>query len=377
MKIKKIEAKRVLNSNENPTIEITVNKKYSCSAPSGNSKGRYEVKQYHKDGLDKSIDFINENIKNFKGLTLNEFEDLAHLEEMKEDIGGSAMIALQGSVLKAISNNEIWRFLNYNKDKMPVLMGNCVGGGKHGKNNVDIQEFLIIPKTKNFNDAKFVNDFIYKRVGQELNIKNRNFVGAWAPDLSNTAILDIFARNVEKASNEIGFDVRIGLDINADNLFKEDKYVYKNFSSEKKEKSLSKDEQQDFINSLIRDYKIAYVEEPFREKDIDTNKRLKVGVISGDDLICGNLERLKEHKNNISAVIIKPTQIGSLIEMKEIIDVAKKSNIIPIMSQRTFETNDDLISHLAVGFEVPYIKLGLFGRSRLSKINALQKIEES
>ncbi len=374
MKIKKIIARKILNSLGNPTIEVIVNRKYTCSAPVGITMGTYAMLMYSED-IDHTINVIN-NLKQIKGLKINEFNDLSYLDDIKQEIGANGTYALQGAILKALADNNVWKFLNPHADKLPIPIGNCIGGGLHGKNDVDFQEFLLIPIAKDFSDNSFANDYIYKRIGQELNIKERNYQGAWAPNLNTTAILDILSRNAELASNNLGFKINLGININANYLFKDNKYQYKNFSSEKKEKILTKDEHIQFINSLVEDYNLFYIEDPMEENDPDSYDRIKAKIVCSDNLTCTNLSRLEKFKDKITAVIVKPNQLGSLTLLKEFIDYAKENKIIPIISHRTAETKDDLIAHLAVAWEIPFIKCGIFGKERLSKINALRKIEQ-
>ena len=374
MKIKRIKSYKILDSTGNLNIEVTVNRKYSCSSPAGITTGSYAMPMYSEEGIDCSISLIN-NLKQVKNIRINEFEDLYYLEDIKNDIGANGMLALQGAVLKALSNNNVWKFLNSNADKIPIPIGNCVGGGNYGKNDVDFQEFLLIPRAKDFSDNSFANEYIYKRVGNELNIRERTYDGAYAPNLNTTAILDIITRNAESASNNLGFDINIGIDINANSLFSKDKYAYKNFSGDRKERQLTRDEHIQFINSLVEDYNLLYVEDPVEENDPDGYERIKSKIVCGDNLICTNLTRLKELKDKIKAVILKPNQIGSLTSLKEFIDYAKDNHIITIMSHRAKETRDDLISHLAVAWEIPFIKCGIFGKERSAKINALKRIE--
>jgi|TARA_Y100000310_G_scaffold345794_1_gene470038 enolase len=374
VKIKKVVARKILNSMNNPTIEVVVNKKYSCSSPIGVTTGNFSEPLYSED-IGHSIEFIN-NLKQLKGTRVDDFEDLYYLESIKEDLGANGLYALQGAILKTLSNNNVWSYLNSNADKMPIPIGNCVGGGSHGKNDVDFQEFLIFPKIKYFSDGIFANEYIYKRLGKEFNIREKNYVGAWAPNLNTNSILDILTRTAESASNDLGFNINVGLDLNANNLFKNELYKYKNFSSTRKERKLKRDEHIEFINSLIEDYDLKYIEDPVEENDEEGYKRIKSKLVCADNLTCTNLERLKKIKDKINVVSIKPNQIGSLNLVKDFIDYAKENNIIPIMSHRAGETKDDLIAHLAVAWEIPFIKCGISGKERLAKINTLKKIEQ-
>ncbi|MFH0936190.1 MAG: enolase, partial [Candidatus Woesearchaeota archaeon] len=140
---------------------------------------------------------------------------------------------------------------------------------------------------------------------------------------------------------------------------------------------LNKKEQYDFVLNLINKYNLKYVEDPFYEEDFDSFNRLSQEVknvlICGDDLICTNIERLKKAK--INCVIIKPNQIGSLIKTKEIVDYCQENSITTVMSHRSGETMDKTIAHLAVAWEIPFVKFGVYGKERVVKLNELTRIE--
>ena len=153
-------------------------------------------------------------------------------------------------------------------------------------------------------------------------------------------------------------------------------YNYKNYSYSLSKTALSRKEQVGFINKLILDYGIEYVEDPLQENDFNGFKEINASLVCGDDLVCTNIERLEKALGKINCIIVKPNQIGSLIKTKEAIDFAKENKIIPVISHRSGETMDNIISHLAVGFEIPYIKLGIYGRERTAKIKELIKIEK-
>ena len=141
-------------------------------------------------------------------------------------------------------------------------------------------------------------------------------------------------------------------------------------------KALTKKEQINLMNRLVSDYNICYIEDPLHENDFNGFKEIKANLVCGDDLICTKIERLKSAVGKINAVIIKPNQIGSLIKTKEIVDFAKENKITTVISHRSRETNDAMISQLAVAWEIPYIKLGIFGRERTAKIKELARIEK-
>jgi len=157
------------------------------------------------------------------------------------------------------------------------------------------------------------------------------------------------------------------------------KYEYKKFSKLESKRNLSREEHIEFISKVISNYKLDYIEDPFEENDFEGFRELNkgLGIIAGDDIISTRIDRLKENEKKISAVIIKPDQIGSLVKTKELIDYCFKNKIMPILSHRTGASNDSIISHLAVGWELPMIKLGLIGGERINRLNELIKIKEN
>lgn len=382
MKIKRVTARKILNSRREETIEITVNDKWSASAPSGASKGKHEVKAFPKSGI--PIKFVNKTLNDeFRNFKINVFEDFKEVEDIFKEyddtknlskVGGNTIIAFEYALLRALSKGEVWKFLNPFAQEIPVPIGNCIGGGAHFKGVVsDIQEFLLIPDTHIFQDAAFANQYTHKIVGQELGISDKTDEGAWAPTLSNLEILNLLERVIERVQSEVGFNIKLGLDVAASQLWDGKSYNYKNFGGNKR--SLSAEDQLGFINNLITRYDLLYVEDAFHEEDFESFSQLKSQLVCGDDLVCTNINRLKKAINSVNTIIVKPNQVGSLVKTAEIIEFAKQNDITPIISHRSGETVDPMISDLAVGFEIPYIKCGIDGKERMTKLNRLKTIE--
>ncbi|MBM3200632.1 hypothetical protein FJZ53_06860 [Candidatus Woesearchaeota archaeon] len=380
MIIKSVKARKVLNSRKQPTIEVTVNGKFSAAAPSGASTGEHEVQAYPDDGLDYAIRFINE-YKGFAGLSVECLSDLEEVEAILPVVKGNPMIALEFAILKAASKNKIWKFLNLDASKVPMPLGNVIGGGAHIKSPAkpDVQEFLLLPDTERFKDAKFINEHIHKIVGKRLKVKSLTDEGAWAPQLDTTTILDTLKEIVDKAVKETGIKVGIGLDVASSSFFKNNSYEYKNYSKDVREKKLIPEEQISFMAGLAKKYSLVYIEDPLCEEDFEGFKKLKSKtstLVCGDDLTTTNLERLKMAKECINAVIIKPNQIGSLIQTKQAVDFALENGITPVISHRSGETMDATISHLAVAWNIPVIKCGIHGKERQAKLKEVLKIEK-
>jgi enolase len=172
-------------------------------------------------------------------------------------------------------------------------------------------------------------------------------------------------------------DINIGLDIAASAFCKKNMYQYKN-----PVQSLNKNQHREYIKDLINIYRIFYAEDPFDEEDFASFRELlhktKGCLIVGDDLTTTNPDRLKRaiRMKSINAIIVKPNQIGSLIKVKKVIDIAKKHNIKTVISHRSGETTDDTIADLAVGWECDFIKTGIYGRVRKDKLKRLIRIEK-
>jgi len=377
MKIKQIKARKILNSRNEATIEVIINKKYSAAAPSGASTGSTEVKAYAKS-LNFSIDFINKGT--LVGLTFEEFLDLSALHTLLPKIGGNAVIAIQFALLKAMSDNKIWKFLNPHAYKLPIPVGNVIGGGLHTKKaSTDIQEFLLIPKAKKFSENYYVNNYLHTKIGKLLKAKKMTDEGAWIPSISNEEIFKFLFKLLKDKKNTLDIEVDFGVDMAATSFYKNNYYVYKNFSAEKASSKLRKKEQIDYVNRLIKDYKLSFFEDPLYENDFDGFSKVnKKTLVCGDDLVTTSLDRLKEaiKHNSINCVIIKPNQIGSVVKTKEVVDYAHKHKIKTIISHRSGETMDSTIADLAVAWNIPYIKTGIYGKERKAKLLRLKQIEQ-
>lgn len=403
MIIKKIKAKEINDSRQIKTIKVEVdtsNGKFDAAAPSGTSTSGKAVRPFSQKGIKYSVGFVNEILnKKLKDFEFEDFNDFRKIEDLVkrydnsdnlEKVGGNAIIALEFALLKAVSKNKGWKFLNPKSKQIPRPLGNCIGGGKHvRKVSPDFQEFLLISfNAKSFLDAVKANQKIYDLASKEIKLWDSKFddeitsEGAWAPNLTNIEVLNILDKLTKEVSKEVGFEVRIGIDVAADSFYKDGYYNYKNFDIKEKQKKLSKKDHIDFLVKLVNKYRIAYLEDPLQENDLAgfaiLNKKLKNKcLVCGDDLIATNPDILKKaiKQKSISAVIVKPNQIGSIVKVKEVIDVAKKNKIHPVISHRSGETLDASISHLAVGLNCPIIKCGIVGKERSAKIEEIKKIE--
>ena len=386
MQVRKVYAKRVKNSRGEWTISVTIKTikgKFVTMAPSGKSTGKFEVPSYGEGGLMGDIKYIN-SIETSK-LGILRINDLKRIERIvKDEIGGNSLYCLEASLLKALARKkgkELWQLLGGRKIPRPV--GNAIGGGLHsrgiGGRRPDFQEFLFISDCKNVKDCILMNRRAYDIAQKLLKAKRRNDEGAWETGLCNKEVIGVIKMVTYMMKKKYGVYVRIGLDIAASSFFKKARYIYMN-----KRKILNKAEQVKYMVELIKLNELYYIEDPMHEYDFSGFSELLKNVkgealIVGDDLTTTNPKRLRSaiKKNSINAIIIKPNQIGSLLKVKEVVDIAKKKGIKTIISHRSGETKDNTIADLGVGFNCDFIKTGIYGKVREAKLSRLVEIEKS
>jgi enolase len=383
MILKEVRAKAILDSRNEKTIELIIKTKkgkFKTSAPSGKSTGRYEAKPYYKS-LEHDIDFINRIPK--EKLVIEKFDDLKKVEKfINGKIGANTLFSLESSLLKAAAKEnkkELWNFLNPNAKKIPKAIGNAIGGGVHTKDKEnkkpDFQEFLFIADGISFKECVKLNELAYKIAKKELDANKRNDEGAWRTTKTDEEILELTEDVREIIKEKYNKKINIGLDIASSSFFN-NTYNYKNPF-----KKLNKKEQIDYIKILIKKSDLFYVEDPLEENDFNGFSELKKKtncLIVGDDLTVTNPIRFKKaiKLKSINAIIVKPNQVGSLLKVKEIIDLAKKHNIKTIISHRSGETLDNTIADLGIAWNCDFIKTGIYGKVRKAKLKRLIKIEK-
>jgi len=379
--VKEASAKKIKDSRGENTIEVFIETnagKFSASAPTGKSTGKFEAKPYKKS-LDEDIKKVKDFSEYFSSESIDKFEDLRRIEDILEgNVGANTVIAFEFALLKAMAREqkkEVWQIINPQSKKLPRFVGNVIGGGKHNNNDMrpDFQEFLVIPNEgsakANFEKMKEIKKDLIKLLKE----KDLRFSGkktdedAWACSLSEKEILEILKT----------FNVPLGIDIAASSFYKRNKYNYLN-PPIKRETS----EQEVYLNNLIKNFNIFYVEDPFEEEDFKCFSKIlekNRALIVGDDLIVTNEKRLKKaiEEKSVNAIIVKPNQNGSLVKVKEVCELAKKNNIKLVFSHRSGETEENILADLAVGFGADFLKCGVTGPERESKIKRIIEIENS
>jgi enolase len=407
MFVKEVVPSFVKNSRGERSIRvevITYAGKFRASAPSGKSKGKSEVASYNRDGIDQSMKILRLFCKKLKNenFMIKKVDDLKTLVGMMKrfetrhgKFGGNVFYAVEAAFLKAASadsGRELWEFINDDvnsglRPKMPMPVGNCIGGGLHSKisegKRPDFQEFLLIPKEKSYARAVTLNLRAYEyakkllRKTQKKWRLKRNDEGAWMTNLTNEDVLEVLKRVAKK------YEIRIGLDIASSSFYKNGYYHYKN-----KELIRDKIDQADYIERLVKKFGIFYVEDGMQEEDfggfkeilnaVEKKKKSKT-LIVGDDLTTTNLRLVRRAVMGkaINAMIIKPNQIGSILEVKRVVEFCKRHDIVMIFSHRSGETMDDTLADYCVGFGGHFMKAGIYGPERLIKMKRVMDIERS
>ncbi|MDA3836309.1 MAG: hypothetical protein PF542_01685 [Nanoarchaeota archaeon] len=385
MIIQAIKGATIKDSRDNFTIEVTIDTnigKFVSSAPNGKLKSKKETKPYKKS-LEGDIGALEELSDYFSSEHIDKFEDLRRIEDItKGHIGANALFALESAALKAIAkenNIEAWEVINPESKKIPRLLGNCIGGGAHSENvndkKPDFQEFLISPDNNSGIESWKISLESKKLAGHLLRQKDSYFRGGLNEENAWTTSLN--EREILKELNKM--NVPIGIDVAAAHFYKRKKYRYGNPKLDR-----TTEEQFIYIANIIKKLGIFYCEDPFYEDDFEIfSKLLKLVnddcLIVGDSLILTNYKRLQKaiEKKAINAIVIKPNQNGSLIEVAEIVKLAKENNIKVIFSHRSGETMENILSDLAFGFGADFLKCGITGDVRETKIKRLIEIEKS
>ena len=409
MFVRDVVPRYVKNSRGERSVEVellTYEGRFKCSAPSGKSKGKSEVASYHPKGIERSMKMLRVFCGTLKdrNFIIKKVDDLKEVVEMMRKFevrhgrfGGNVNYVVEGVFLKAAAvdcKKELWEFINDDvngglKPKMPMPVGNCIGGGLHSKlvkgKRPDFQEFLLIPKEKTFSRAVTLNLRAYEFAKKLLKSRKRNDENAWMTDKTNEEVLGIL--------KEVGkrYGLRIGLDIAASSFYDGGYYMYKN-----KDLIRDKVDQADYVERLVKKFGIFYVEDGMNQEDFSGFKSLLGSVfgdsgcrgvggempkslIVGDDLTTTNLRltRRAVEGGAVNAVIIKPNQIGSILEVKRVVEFCKRNKVVMIFSHRSGETMDDILADYCVGFGGQFIKCGIWGRERLIKLRRIMMIERS
>jgi len=419
IKIKSIKAREILDSRGNPTVEvvlITEQGLFQASVPSGASKGKYEArelrdggKRFQGMGVQKAVNNVNKIIgPRLRGEEVTNQKKIDNLmikldgTKNKSKLGANAICGVSMAVCRAgavAKNFPLYQYIAKLRgvrpgsdsgltlsplSPMPTPCFNVINGGLHAGNELDFQEFMILPQTKTFQKSLQIATEIYQELKKIIKEKyidlaiNLGDEGGFAPPVrAPEEAIEL----ILKSAKNLGYQkkVKIILDVAASQFFVDGKYKIK-FGVFTSEGFLR------YYSNLIQKYPILGLEDPFSDDDwqgwqmLIENCKLKIEnfLVIGDDLLATNPKRIKEakEKDACNAAIIKPNQVGTITETIEAAKLAKSFGWKIMVSHRSGETNDDFISDLAVGIGADFIKAGAPARGeRVAKYNRLLEIE--
>lgn len=400
--IKDIKAREILDSRGNPTVEVDVflddGSMGRASVPSGASTGSNEAlelrdgeKRYLGKGVLKAVRNVNTIIR--KELVGRNASDLRNIDDLlidldgtpnKSKLGANAILGVSLACLKASSNSAgvpLYKYIGKGKT-LPLCMMNILNGGMHADNNLDFQEFMIIPYADKVKDRIRIGSEVFHTLKNILKEKGYHTgvgdEGGFAPNLKdNFEALDLICLAIEEAGYVPGKDVSLALDVAASELYEDGFYTVDG-------KKYLPSELNNYYVSLIDKYPIISIEDPVWEGDFEGFKELTSLIgdrvqLVGDDLFVTNIKYLRRAASMKAgnAILLKANQIGTVSEMIDTINFAKKHGYKTIISHRSGETDDTFISHFAVGLDIGQIKTGSLSRmDRICKYNELIRIEE-
>jgi len=402
-------AREIIDSRGNPTLEVEVfldsGVMGRAAVPSGASTGEREAlemrdgdkSRYLGKGVQKAVDNVNNQIADaIIGMEATDQVgiDRKMLEldgtEYKSNLGANAILGVSLAVAKAAAEEVGLPLYQYiggcNAKELPLPMMNIINGGAHADNNVDIQEFMIMPAgAKNFKEALRMGAEIFHALKTVLKGKGYNTAvgdeGGFAPNLkSNEEALEVIMEAIVKAGYKPGEEVLLALDVASSELFENGVYTLENEAESKKTPA----QMVDFYENLVNKFPIVSIEDGMAENDWDgwkllTDRLGKRIQIVGDDLFVTNPKILKEgiNKGIANSILVKLNQIGTLTETLDAIEMAKRAGYTCVISHRSGETEDTTLADLSVAVNAGQIKTGSLCRTdRVCKYNQLLRIED-
>jgi len=397
---------QVLDSRGNPTVEAEVTLKDGtsgrASVPSGASTGSREAVElrdgnneiYLGKGVLAAVENINSEIQT--ALIGHNIYDQSSIDQImidldgtenKSRLGANAILAVSLACIKAASaskKTDLFRYLSDGPYSFPVPMMNIINGGEHANNNIDIQEFMILPVNfERFSDALRAGVEIFHSLKDVLDKQGMSTAvgdeGGFAPNLkNNVAAIETIIEAIESRGYEAGNDILIGLDVASTEFYRDGKY---HLSSE--DKSFDSAQFVDYLTQMVDQYPIITIEDGMAEDDWDGWKLLSDAIgekvqLVGDDLFVTNPSILKQgiDQGIANSILIKPNQIGTLTETLEAVSLANRNGYTSVISHRSGETSDYTIADISMNPKISQIKTGSLCRSdRIEKYNQLLRIE--
>lgn len=408
MIIANIDAREILDSRGNPTVEVEIIDElgscYTASVPSGASTGKKEAlelrdgdkSRYDGKGVLKACENIVKKIA--PKIVDQEFYSLAEIDNLlieldgspnKSKLGANAILSVSMACARAFAGErgvQLYEFLGgYSANLLPIPMMNILNGGVHADNSVDIQEFMIVPvNAPSFHEAIRMGSEVFHSLKKVLKDKKYSTAvgdeGGFAPNLkSNEEAIELILESIGKAGYKAGEDIFLAIDAAASEFYEDGSYVFK--KSDKSRRNT--DEMIKFWENWVKNFPIISLEDPLSEDDWEGWKAITSALgekvlIVGDDIFVTNPEILKKgiEEGVANSILIKLNQIGTVTETIKTIKMAKEAGYRTIISHRSGETEDSFIADLAVGLNAGFIKTGSLSRGeRIAKYNRLMKIE--
>lgn len=411
-KIEQIIAREILDTRGNPTIETKVflsdGTVSRSSVPTGSTRGTYEAQalrdedqnRYFGLGVLKAVDTVNTIIApKIIGMEASEQQAIDKImieldgTQNKMKLGANSILSVSQAVCKAAAKSSLLPLALYirqftsksgQEHRMPSPMFNLIEGGKHVENTLNYQEFLVIPASSHtLSESLEIGVTIQKKLRDYLKDNNQSVLsaeeGGFAPSYAgNVDAFRTLKTVIETTQYAFLRDVFMGVDIAANSILSNKKYVVKD-----KNGQLDQDDLIELYQNLINDFSLVYLEDPFAEDDWEGWKKAFAAfasktLISGDDITSTNPYRLQSALNNnvINSMVIKPNQIGTVTEALAVTEIAKFKQLKVVVSNRSGETEDTFIADFAVAIDADYVKFGAPLRERVGKYNRLLAIEQ-
>ena len=408
-RIEHVQGRQVFDSRGNPTVEADVRLSDGstgrAAVPSGASTGEHEALELRDGGTDYMGKGVLQAVANINGeisqalIGKDAVEQRSIDEAMieldgtdgKKRLGANSILGVSMAVARAAAESSdapLYVHLgSETSSRLPCPMMNIINGGEHADNNVDVQEFMILPSgADSFTEAMRTGSEIYHHLKKVLSARSLSTAvgdeGGFAPNLeSNEDAVKIIIEAIEAAGYRAGEDVQISLDVAASEFFNKETGQYELTGEGRK---LDADEMIEFYTGLVDSYPIFSIEDPLDENDWDGWRKMTSSLgdrirLVGDDLFVTNIKRLQRgiEEKSANAILIKLNQIGSVSETLDAIELARENGFKNLISHRSGETEDSFIADLAVATEAGLIKTGAPCRSdRVAKYNQLLRIEE-
>ena len=391
-----VRLRTVLDSRGNPTVEADVLTESGgfgrALAPSGASTGEHEaVERPPAEAIaaarEHAVPRLVSQVDAADQRAVDAALEAADGTDNFGEIGANAAVAISMAAAKAAADvlgTPLFQHLGgaFRGNQLPIPLGNVIGGGEHAADSTDIQEFLAVPEgAPSVREAVFANAAVHAAVADGLHERGiaagKGDEGAWAPSMDDDGALVVLEDAVEAVADEVGFEIRMGLDVAATELWDPEAGRYRYADME-----LTPDEQIERIADLVERYDLVYVEDPLEEEDFEGFADLtdRVGercLICGDDLFVTNADRVARgvELGAANSVLIKPNQVGHLSGAVDAAELGTRLGYDAVVSHRSGETEDATIAHLAVALGAPYVKTGAVGGERTAKLNELIRIE--